>query len=80
MRKRYLETARDCLMEAERTLDPETAAALRKLAERFRREAERHAAAHTELRAEPYGSRDRGEWLDDGPGGASVRSRSNRAF
>lgn len=42
LRKRYLETARDCLVEAERTLDPEASAALRKLAERFFKEAERY--------------------------------------
>jgi hypothetical protein len=45
LRERYLETARDCLVEAERTLDPEAAAALHKLAERFLNEAERYARA-----------------------------------
>jgi hypothetical protein len=41
-RQTYLETAQECLVEAGRTLDPEAAATLRKLAERFYKEAERH--------------------------------------
>jgi hypothetical protein len=38
----YLEMAQECLFEAARTLDPEVSATLRKLAERFFKEAERH--------------------------------------
>jgi hypothetical protein len=41
-RQTYLEMAQECLFEAGRTLDPEASATLRKLAERFFKEAERH--------------------------------------
>jgi hypothetical protein len=65
LRKRYLETARHCLVEADRTLDPEAAAALRKLAERFLKEAERYARAEAAAAPKPYGNRARGNagWL-----------------
>jgi hypothetical protein len=51
-RQTYLEMAQECLFEAGRTLDPETSATLRKLAERFFKEAERHneMERHDEIR------------------------------
>jgi hypothetical protein len=69
LRERYLETARDCLVEAERTLDPEAAEALRKLAERFFDEAERYARAQAVSTPTPYRRPVRAEWRDD-PGAA----------
>ena len=50
-RQPYLEMAQECLFEAGRTLDPEASASLRKLAERFYKEAERHNEIRPRLEA-----------------------------